>query len=194
MKTLYLYVPSDQVDTYIKYGIKLSEHANKIINFEKTEKKGIIAYLSPKDCEYYYSNQYTCLKINTNNLNIFIYNNTALNLTNDKYFVKKIDDYIVGTFEEPHALICSTILPENISIYNKIIDVPLLIENSKDYYYKNAIYDMLDNDFFTSFEVYQLLLILGQKKQLFKVKEIDNKLKIYIDKKSNQKYTKKSNF
>ena len=53
---------------------------------------------------------------------------------------------------------------------------------------------MLDNDLFTSFEVYQLLLILGQKKKLFKVKEIDKKLKLYIDKRSNKKYTKRSNF
>lgn len=194
MKTLYLYVPSDKVENYIKYGIKLSELANKIITFEKSQKKGIIAYLSPKDTDYYYNTEFTCLKINTNNLNIFIYDNTALNLTNDKYFINKIDNYTLGTFEEPYALICSTILPENISIYNKLIDIPLIIENSKDFYYKKAIFNMLDNDFFTNFEVYQLLLILGQKKQLFKVKEIDNQLKLYIDKKSNKKYTKKSNF
>ena len=53
---------------------------------------------------------------------------------------------------------------------------------------------MLDNDLFTRFEVYQLVLILGQKKKLFKVKEVDEKLKLYIDKKSGKKYTKKSNF
>lgn len=194
MKTLYLYVPSDKVENYTKYGIKLSELANKIITFEKSQKKGIIAYLSPKDTDFYYNPDFTCLKINTNNLNIFIYDNIALNLTNDKYFINKIDNYTLGTFEEPYALICSTILPENISIYNKLIDIPLIIENSKDFYYKKAIFNMLDNDFFTNFEVYQLLLILGQKKQLFKVKEVDNQLKIYVDKKSNKKYTKKSNF
>lgn len=194
MKTLYLFVQSKQVETYIKYGIKLSQTANKIIKYEKTEKRGIIAYLSPMDSNKYYDNDYTCLKINTSKLNILIYNNTALNLTNDKYFICDLNDYSFGKYEEPRALICSTILPENISIYNKIIDTPLLISNSKEFYYKHAILDMLDNDLFTNFEVYQLLLILGQKKELFKVKEINSKFKLYIDKKSNRKYTKKSNF
>ena len=69
-----------------------------------------------------------------------------------------------------------------------------VIEKSKEFYYKHSVLDMLDNDLFTSFEVYQLLLILGQKKKLFKVKEVDEKLKLYIDKKSGKKYTKKSNF
>lgn len=194
MKTLYLFVPNKQVEDYTKYGIKLSQAANKIVSFEKTEKRGITAYLSPMDSNKYYDSNYTCLKINTSKLNIIIYNNTAFNLTNDKYFICNLNDYIIGSYEEPRALICSTILPENISIYNKIIDTPLLIENSKEFYYKHTILDMLDNDLFTNFEVYQLLLILGQKKKLFKVKEIDNKFKLYIDKKSNKKYTKKSNF
>lgn len=194
MKTLYLYVPNSQVDICIKYGIKLSQYANKVVNFERTEKKGIIAYLSPMDSKKYYDNNYTCLKINVNKLNILIYNHTAFSLTNDKFFICNFKDYINGTYEEPRALICSTILPENIYVYNKIIDTPLLIENSKEFYYKHAILDMLDNDLFTSFEVYQLLLILGQKKKIFKVKEVNEKFKIYTDKKSNKKYTKKSSF
>lgn len=194
MKTLYLYVPNEKVDDYIKYGIKLSQSANKVVTFDSGEKKGITSYLSPKDCDKYSDKNFTCLKINTSKLNILIYNKTALDLTNDKDFICTIKDYIYGDYEEPRALICSTILPENISIYNKIIDTPLIIHSSKEFYYKHAVLDMLDNDLFTSFEVYQLLLILGQKKKLFKVKEIDKKLKLYIDKRSNKKYTKRSNF
>lgn len=194
MKTLYLYVLKHQVDEYIKYGIKLSQTANKIINFQKTEKKGITAYLSPMDSNKYYDSNYTCLKIICNKLNILIYNNTAYNLTNDKEFICDFKDYTVGNYEEPRALICSTILPENISLYNKIIDTPLLINNSKEFYYKHTILEMLDDELFTNFEVYQLLLILGQKKNIFKTKEIDNKFKVYTNKKNNKKYTKKSNF
>ena len=78
MKTLYLYVPNSQVDNCIKYGIKLSQHANKVVNFERTEKKGIIAYLSPMDSKKYHDNNYTCLKIITNKLNILIYNGDLL--------------------------------------------------------------------------------------------------------------------
>lgn len=194
MKTIYLYVLNNKVDDYIKYGIKLSELSDKVINYDKSLKKGIVAYLSPKDSSLYYDNHYTCLKIKIDRLNVYIYNKTTINLAKDKDFFCKISEYKVGSFEEPEVLICSSILPENISVYNKIIDTPLLIDNSKEFYYKTAIYEMLDNDFFTNFEVYQLLLILGQKKGVLKVKEIDEKLKLYIDMKSNKKYTKKSNF
>lgn len=194
MKTLYLYVSTNMIDEYVKYGIKLSEHANKVLNIKKTDKKGITAYLSPKDCSKFNDNKYLCLKINTDNLKIYIYDKTAYEKTEDNNFICDISEYKMGDFEDPLALICSTILPENISIYNKIIDTPLLVENSKDFYYKKSIFEMLDNDYFTNFEVYQLLLILGQKKQLFNVNETFNKIKVYTDKKSKKKYTKKSNF
>ena len=194
MKTLYLYVHKDDLNECIKYGIKLSEQANKVIKIKNIEKKGIIAYLSPKDSNKYYDENFICLKIKTNNLKIYIYNNSAFEFTNDNDFICDISNYKVGSYEEPIAIICSTILPENISLYNKIMDIPLLIENSKDYYYKKSIFDMLESDFFTNFEVYQLLLILGQKKQLLKTDQVNDKLKIYIDKKNGKKYTKKSNF
>ncbi len=194
MKTLYLYVPENMIDEYVKYGIKLSEHANKVLSIKKSDKKGLTAYLSPKDSSKYNDSKYICLKINIDNLKIYIYDKTAYEKTGDTSFICDISDYTLGKFEEPLALICSTILPENISIYNTIIDIPLIVENSKEFYYKKSIFDMLDNDYFTSFEVYQLLLILGQKKQLFNVNESFDKIKIYTDKKSNKKYTKKSNF
>lgn len=39
MKNLYLFVPNENVDNYIKYGIKLSQNANKVVTYERTEKK-----------------------------------------------------------------------------------------------------------------------------------------------------------
>ena len=121
MKNLYLFVPNENVDNYIKYGIKLSQNANKVVTYERAEKKGIISYLSPMDSEKYYDNNFTCLKINISKLNILIYNETALDLTNNKDFICNIKDYIYGNYEEPRALICSTILPDHIFIYNKCV-------------------------------------------------------------------------
>lgn len=193
MKYLYLYIENSKVNDVIKYGMKLSEFANKVINLN-TDKKGIISYLSPKDSSYFLDKNYACLKIDTKNLNIFIYNK----IFEDTQFLQKhfvnYDKYTLGSFEEPIALICSTILPENISIYNKIIDTPNLIENSKDFYYQKSVQEMLDSNYFTNYELYQMLLILGQQKKLFEVTNITEKLKIYKDKKTSKKYSKKSNF
>ena len=74
MKNLYLFVPNENVDNYIKYGIKLSQNANKVITYERTEKKGIISYLSPMDSGKYYDNNFTCLKINISKNNYKLLN------------------------------------------------------------------------------------------------------------------------
>lgn len=193
LKYLYLYIENEKVNDVIKYGMKLSEHANKILKINN-EKKGIISYLTPKDSNLYNDTNFTCLKINTDNLHIYIYNKIFEDTDYlKKYFIEN-DKYEIGSFEEPIALICSTILPENITLYNKLLDSPNIIENSKDYYYEKAIYEMLNNEYFTNYELYQTLLILGQQKKIFDIKNITDKIKIYKSKNDNKKYTKKTNF
>lgn len=193
LRYLYIYIENDKVNDIVKYGMKLSEYANKILETTR-EKKGIVSYLTPKDSELYNDNNFTCLKINVDNLHIFIYNK----IFEDTEYIKKhfidYNKYELGSFEEPVALICSTILPENISIYDKLIDSPNIIENSKDYYYEKAIYEMLNNEYFTNYELYQMLLILGQQKKIFNITNITDKIKIYKSKGNNKQYTKKTNF
>ena len=66
----------------------------------------------------------------------------VLNTIKDKIESKKnnnsnfipLKEYILGTFEYPEIIISSSILPENISIYNKILDVPLLFTTSNELY------------------------------------------------------------
>ena len=89
-------------------------------------------------------------------------------------------------------MIYSTILPENIFLYNKLLDLPLIIENSKEYFYDKCVSDLIENDKFTKFELYQTLLLLGEQKNIFKSEKIDDNLKIYTDIISNKIYTKKS--
>ena len=59
-------------------------------------------------------------------------------------------------------------------------------------YYKKSINDMLENDIFSNYEIYQLLLLLGNKKNSFNKIDVNDRLKIYVDKISGKKYTKKS--
>lgn len=194
MENLYIYVQKENIDNISKYGMKLSEYANKILSISNTEKKGIISFLSPKDTPLYFDEDYICLRINTKNLNIIIYNNICENTSFFNQFICKFEDYSLGNYEDPVALICSSILPENIFIYNKIIDLPLIVENSKDYYYEKSINYMIENNKFTKFELYQMLLILGEQKKIFDSETTGEKLKIYKDRVSGKKYTKKSSF
>ncbi len=194
MDNLFIYVKNENLENISRYGMKLSEYANKIINILDSTKRGITAYLSPKDTPLYIDDDYICLRINTKDLNIIIYNKICECTSFMDQFTCKIEDYRIGNYEDPVALICSSILPENIFVYNKIIDLPLIIENSKEYYYDKSINYMIENNKFTKFEIYQMLLILGEQKKIFDTEITGEKLKIYKDKISGKKYTKKSSF
>lgn len=187
LEALYIYIENEKVADAIKYGMKLSEYSNTVIN----KKNGIAAYLSPKDSNKYLSDHYTCVRILIKEISSYIYDkNFSVSEISSKFFVNA-NEYRLGDFEIPRAIICSTILPENISIYNKILDFPILIENSSEFYYQNFIFDMIENNRFSYYEVYQMLLIYGEQKGVFKSKDISDNLKLYTDIKTNKKYTRK---
>ncbi len=194
MNNLYVFVEKEKCDDCVKYGMKLSEYSNKIISCEDIDRKGIQAFLSPKDSNLYLNPNYCCLRINVNLLNVYIYNQALENTDMIKKFIVKLSDYVLGSFEDPIALITSTILPENISIYNETLDVPLIIENSKEFYYKKSILELIENEDFSNYEIYQVLLLLGEKKQALNIKKCSDNLRIYVDSKHNKQYTRKGNF
>ena len=185
MDNLYVYVENNKLDDVLKYGMKLSEFSNKVLNISDNQKKtGIMAYLTPQDSELYYDNNYTCVRVLTKNINYIIYNKICENTSFFEEYVFLPEKYNLGDFEEPIALIYSTILPENILKYSKIIDIPIIIENSKEYYYEKAVNNMLDSEQFTKYELYQMLLILGNQKNIFDIKNNEKCIRIYQDKKN----------
>ena len=195
LENIFVYVEKNKTENVLKYGMKLSEFANKILNINDSTKHGIEAYLAPKDnLELYENENYSCLRISTKDLKINIFNRVCENTELINNFFVNIEDYTIGEFEEPIALIMSSILPESIFSYNKIIDLPLIVENSKEFYYSKAVSNMLDSGNFSNYELYQMLLIVGEQKKLFTKDYTIPKLKIYTDRINGKKYTKKSNF
>lgn len=193
MQDLYIYINKNDVDTCLKYGIKLSEYSNKILKLQDMEKRGILAFLSPKDSDLYIDENYECIRVNIKNLNTIIYNKLCENTPLIDEFYCDISEYSIGDYELPEAIICSSILQENLSIYNKILDKPLLVQNSREFYYEKSINDILDSDKFSKYELYQMLLILGDQKKVFKIEKKDD-LKLYKDPINGKTYTKRSNF
>lgn len=192
MQDLYIYINKNDVDTCLKYGIKLSEYSNKILKLQNMEKRGILAFLSPKDSDLYIDENYECIRVNIKDLNTIIYNKLCENTPLIDEFYCDISEYSIGDYELPEAIICSSILQENLSIYNKILDKPLLVQNSREFYYEKSINDILDSDKFSKYELYQMLLILGDQKKVFKVEKKEN-LKLYKDPINGKIYTKRSN-
>ena len=66
------------------------------------------------------------------------------------------------------------------------------MQNSREFYYEKSINDILDSDKFSKYELYQMLLILGDQKKVFKVEKKEN-LKLYKDPINGKIYTKRSN-
>lgn len=143
IRNLYLYVKKEEIKNLIKYGIKLSEFSNVSFIHSGITKKGILAYLSPKDSDKYFNDNYDILRIKTDNLNVFVHNSSLVIQNENIVFnydnMCNLKDYTLGDYINPELIICSTIFPDCIYKYNRIIDVPLLIDNSKEFYIQKEI-------------------------------------------------------
>ena len=192
MQDLYIYVNKDIASDCLKYGIKLSEFENRVLNLKDSNRRGIQAFLSPKDSSLYYDENFECLRVITKGLTVLVFNKICENTDIIDKFVTNIEDYKIGDYENPEAIICSSILSDNLSLYNKIIDKPLLVQNSREFYYEKCINEILETDMFSKYELYQTLLILGDQKKVLDVKKHNN-VKIYTDPISKKTYTKRSN-
>ena len=192
MQDLYIYVDKNKLDDCLKYGIKLSEFGNKVLKLSDVSKRGIQAFLSPKDSEMYLSDEYSCIRVVSKNLTAIVFNKICENTSLIDNFICNIEDYKIGNYELPEAIICSSILPENLQLYNKILDKPLLVQNSREFYYEKCINEIMETDIFSKYELYQTLLILGDQKKVFNVSK-ENNVKMYTDSISGKQYTKRSN-
>jgi hypothetical protein len=192
VQDLYIYVDRNIANDCLKYGIKLSEYENRVLSLSTTNKRGIQAFLSPKDSELYLNENFECLRVLTKGLTAIVFNKICENTEIIDDFVVDIENYKLGDFESPEALICSTILPDNIFQYNKILDKPLLVQNSREFYYEKCINEIMETDMFSKYELYQTLLILGDQKKVLNVDKFQS-VKLYTDPISNKKYTKRSN-
>lgn len=192
MNNIYLYVEKNRKEDCLKYGIKLSEYADKIIHLSGYPRKGIMAFLAPKDSPKFEDKDFVCLRVTINELNIFVYNKVC----EDSEFFKdnncKLSEYTIGNYEEPICLICSSILPENIYLYDKVLDLPILVENSKEFYYEKVVHDLINSEAFSNFELYKSLLELGAKSGILKEDRDDMGLSAYTDKKNIVRYIKRS--
>ena len=192
MQDLYIYLDKNVASDCLKYGIKLSEFGNKVLTLNDGEKSGILAYLAPKDSPLYSDDNYECIRVNTTGLSAIVYNKVCENTELIENYTKSLEEYKLGDYESPEAIIMSSILSDNLTHYNKILDKPLLVQNSREYYYEKCINEIMETDMFSKYELYQTLLILGDQKKVLNTEKYQN-VKVYTDQVSGKKYTKRSN-
>jgi hypothetical protein len=145
---VYFYVPADKADYAAECGIKLSEWYSRETVIEGSIRKCIAALLNPRD-EYdkYTSAEYKCLKLEVGSRYCFAADRSLYEagLSNPqtmelyKASIVPIDEYTFGEYRLPEVLVTSTILGENISMTGKMLDTPVLYENSQELYLNNMM-------------------------------------------------------
>ncbi len=136
----YIFVDKSSAENCCKYGMKLSLFSNINLQIRGEPKSGIEGFLSPKDSPKYKDDKYDILRINLKETKTYV-----VNELNHKEFCK-LEKYEFGNYMCPKIVIYSSIMPENIFKYNKILDVPLIIQNSKEFYIERKEELSFDND------------------------------------------------
>jgi hypothetical protein len=164
MSVVYYYAKKSNTLNYLKYGLRLSKNFDKEVNLNGYSKPCFSALLNPKDdISKFDSEEYDCLKLEMNNDYCKVIDTSFLIENAKSVSYIDLDKYIFGTFKNPEVLITTSIVPEKISLLNKVIDIPVLFDNSRDLFYQCRIAEMLDT--LSHKEAYTALSSYMQKKE-----------------------------
>lgn len=146
MATIYYYIPREKLMETLRCGMKLSEHYAYRIPIRGSDKKCMVGFLHPKDNKTKWeSDQDICLKLQLPIEHCYVINEVSLLIPPKEYDIIPLADYRYGTFENPRVLFYSSLLPEEISTWNPIIDEPLLFDNSSDLFYQQQIATIMED-------------------------------------------------
>ncbi len=145
---VYFYIPADKASYAVECGLKLSEWYSREAVIDGSSRKCISALFNPRDeHEKYTSGSYRCLKLEIDPKYCFAADRSlyeaglscprAMELY--KASIMPIGSYTFGEYRFPEVLVTSTILGENISLTGKMLDTPLLYENSQELYFNNLM-------------------------------------------------------
>lgn len=145
MSIIYYYAKNDNLPIFLKYGIRLSKNFDKEINIRGNKKPFLIGFLNPRDdIKKYNSETYTCLKLDLFNNHCKVIDYSSNEIFDEFIDFIPLEEYKFGTYKNPIVLIDTSIISDKISVYNKIMDVPILYDNSEDFFYEVQIRKMID--------------------------------------------------
>lgn len=133
---LYFYISVTEAEEAAECGISLESHFSRSFKINGDMMKCIVALLNPKDDpDKYNSDAFACLCIQPDMRYSFVIDGAvyAAGLAGQQDALP-LNDYIYGSFRLPECLITSTVLPGKVRIAGRVLDAPLLYDNSKDFY------------------------------------------------------------
>jgi hypothetical protein len=141
-------MPCEKVGYAVDCGIKLSQWFSRETVIGGNSRKCFTALLNPRD-EYdrYTSSDYRCLKLELDSKFCYVADRTLYETGQSypqvmelyKSSIVPIKKYIFGDYRFPEVLITTTVLGEHITVIGKMLDSPVLYENSQELYFNNLM-------------------------------------------------------
>ncbi len=174
---VYYYIPVAEKEDALSCGIKLSVKAEKKVVINGYSTPCISALLNPKDdMSRYNSDRFACLRIELKPEYCFIadkslYGSEKTRELYNRSIVSPMN-YIFGTYRLPECLVTCTILPDSISLMNRIIDSPVLYDSSEKLYIANLVEKF--NEDYPDFCETALFIFLDKLAGAGKLKKIES--------------------
>jgi len=196
---VYFYVPAEKAGNAADCGIKLSEWYNREVYIEGSIKKCMAALLNPRD-EYdkFRSDKYRCLRIDIQPkycyvADRFLYEAGKSSQKARELYersVTPIENYVLGEYRFPEALVTSTVLGEHVSILGKKLDTPLLYGNSQELYFSGLTTRLREeNDELDDIFLYLYFKWLSDHGKAEVIEDMAGGIAVFLLKEDNKPYT-----
>lgn len=149
MAVVYFYVPVEKAGDLVECGLKLSEwkDRNQKTPWNLGKQPCFCALLHPDDDKRSKDSAFQCIKINVPAEDCVVADSDLYKLSMEHPEIKQkyietmvpLSKYLFGSFRNPECLIFSTILADQISIYGKGLEDPILYESSETLYVNNLL-------------------------------------------------------
>ncbi len=199
MVEVYYYMPANKASYAVDCGIKLSEWYSREIRIEGDNKKCIAALLNPRDeYERYISDGYKCLKLEIQPKYCFVADRLLYEAGRShpkamelyERSIIPVGKYIFGEYRFPEVLVTSTVLGEQISIPGKMMDTPLLYNNSQELYFSSLLAKLKEeNDDLDDTFLYLYFKSLCSEGKADMIEDKPNGLAVFVHKQDNKPYT-----
>ncbi|NLC68428.1 MAG: hypothetical protein GX754_06515 [Clostridiaceae bacterium] len=191
MAEVYCYIPAGKVEYVVECGVKLSEWHDKEVVINGFKKKCITALLNPKDdMDKYHNKDFVCVKLEVPNNYCFVADRylyrAGINMPGimPMYYasIVPINDYVFGMHRLPECLVTSTVIAGQVKVMNRIIDSPVLFNNSEELYLDNIIeMNKEERADFKDAILYYFYSKLAELKKIDKIEDKKEKTAIFID-------------
>ncbi len=199
MVEVYYYIPAEEVENAVECGLKLSVWFDKEVHIWHDKKKCLSALLNPKDdMEKYRSESLRCVKLELYPRYCFVADRYLYEVGLNHPEVMKlyldsvmpIENYTFGLYRLPECLVTSTVIGDQISLLDRRLDSPILIDKSEELYLNNLIEDYKEeNPGFNDTLLYYYYCNLVQKGKLIKIEEEGKDIVVFLDNEIGRAYT-----